>query len=475
MKSFDSPVPTSIVKELFTIAHWFKKVYEGTTNGLTVAWDQFLHYLTDMMEGEAILEAPETYTLPFPASLDATSPIIPWTFECSCTSPIVVFEPDRRALYDQVCSLSASLLRGFSFKAHPEAILLREPAENPTEAAKDNPLDHLILIGGSILGSLVPSLRTGEASILDLTQPGWIATEQNVNKVVRDLEKWCPMITGTIGVIIDLFGNSSVKFRHVDGSLVLPLRVQGKYHLLGDAVVESDDGLRNLLRVVNPILECIKNYPTVVTPPMPRYVFSGCCRDEAHAPNAGEENYSKNMLAGFLHARSVVKNELVRSEALSSFWVMDSPPYIRKDEQDQTVEQKLGLVRQGLGPDGVHLTDLGLSVLLQNMSNAMVKALLKRDRAEQARAEDAAQITVSGGTFYWRGFTSPRGSVKRPATRGGTSRGGGPSRGGGAIRGGMTIRGGGSNRGGGASRGYGGSFGGGPKGRATPYDRNIKK
>jgi len=74
---------------------------------------------------------------------------------------------------------------------------------------------------------------------------------------------------------------------------------------------------------------------------------------------------------------------------------------------------------------------------------------------------------VLGTVYYWRGFAFPKGSGKRPAAAGRVGRVGGTSRGGGSGRGG--------GGGGGRDRGFGGSFGGGPKGRATPYDRNKKK
>jgi hypothetical protein len=423
-----------------------------------------LAYLIELKEGEAVLEVPERSTLPFPASLDVTSPITPWPFETFCTSPILVYEPDRRGLYDQICNLSTSLFRGFSFKAHPVAILLREPAAKAIEDAKDDPvLAHVIVIGGSNAGKLIDSLRTGEANILDLTQPEWIPTEQNVQKVVGELDKWCPMMSGTIGVILDLFGNASVKFRHVDDSLVLPMRVMGKHHLLGDVVVETDEGLRNLLRIVDPIFEKIREYPTVVNPPMPRYIFGGCCREATHAPNSRSDNYPQDMLNGFAHARSVMKTEMVSRESLNCFWMMESPSFIERADGQVTMQDKLEQVRLGLGPDGVHLTDRGLNNLLQNMSDAMVKALHKRDMKVRERKDDTAPVIVSGTVYYWRGFASPKGSGKRPPASG---RGGGPVRGGGSGRGGG---------GGGRGKSFGGSFGGGPKGRATPYDRNKKK
>jgi hypothetical protein len=55
-------------------------------------------------------------------------------------------------------------------------------------------------------------------------------------------------------------------------------------------------------------------------------------------------------------------------------------------------------------------------------------------------AEAAASISVTGRRFFWRGFSSDRGSACRPANRGGASgtrgRGEARGRGGGATRGG---------------------------------------
>jgi len=99
------------------------------------------------------------------------------------------------------------------------------------------------------------------------------------------------------------------------------------------------------------------------------------------------------------------------------------------------------------------------------MSDAMVRALQKRDTIVRERTI-TAPVVVLGGVYYWRGFTSPKGSVKRPAPMSGTSHGGVTSSTGGQSRG---------RGGGGHGRGFGGSFGGGTKGRATPYDRSTKK
>jgi hypothetical protein len=73
----------------------------------------------------------------------------------------------------------------------------------------------------------------------------------------------------------------------------------------------------------------------------------------------------------------------------------------------------------------------------------------------------AASSSVSGKTYYWRGFVSDRGSVSRPAAHRGRGRGG---RGGnsGPGRGDQQI---GGHRGGGS--------GGSGRARPTPYQRSV--
>jgi hypothetical protein len=93
------------------------------------------------------------------------------------------------------------------------------------------------------------------------------------------------------------------------------------------------------------------------------------------------------------------------------------------------------------------------------MSLAMSTVLDRMSKFSKEEKISAAPIFVSGGSFYWRGFTSPVGSVRRPT----------PAT--------QNIRGGRSGRGR-ASSGFGGSFGSGTRNRGghggTPYDRFSK-
>jgi hypothetical protein len=89
----------------------------------------------------------------------------------------------------------------------------------------------IILAGASILGSLKPIFEANGAVIIDLTKPGWMATESNIDALQKELNAFAD--SEDTAVIFDLFGNSAYKFKHVDGTLVLPFKVGGGLSLSG--------------------------------------------------------------------------------------------------------------------------------------------------------------------------------------------------------------------------------------------------
>ena len=145
------------------------------------------------------------------------------------------------------------------------------------------------------------------------------------------------------------------------------------------------------------------------------------------------------------------------SGTLRHFWVLESLSCL--GSVPDSLADKLAGLRHSLGQDGVHLTDHGFNNLYRNMSQAMATVLERRSKVSKDDTVSAAPIFVSGGSFYWRGFTSPVGSVRRPTPKN--------------IRGGHSGRGRGDR--GRGLRGVGGSFGGGSRNRGghggTPYDR----
>jgi hypothetical protein len=68
------------------------------------------------------------------------------------------------------------------------------------------------------------------------------------------------------------------------------------------------------------------------------------------------------------------------------------------------MQEKLNQLRASLGPDGVHLTEVGRMHLFNNL----VKVILDMKSGTLGRppktAVAAASSSVTGKTFYWRGF-----------------------------------------------------------------------
>jgi hypothetical protein len=71
-----------------------------------------------------------------------------------------------------------------------------------------------------------------------------------------------------------------------------------------------------------PLLFELQKYNKIILPPLPHYLFRGCCPDYGHAGNVSEEGYLKEMLEGLTHLRSVLKKQIV-SIGLDRVWVSE--------------------------------------------------------------------------------------------------------------------------------------------------------
>ena len=416
-----SALPGNLFGELLILHTWFKSVYAGTTTGLTSCWDKYAAALLEFSEGAGSLDQAEIKTLLLPANLDVNSGPHTVRFSTSSTSPAIIFGFDRKTSHELLLSLASSLRRGLSIAIHPEAILEREPALN-CEGAKDPGKNlTIILAGASNLGRLRPIFESQGATVIDLTKPGWMATPANIESLRSELAALADL--ENCAVVFDVFGNSAFKFKHVDGSLVLPFRVGGgEFHFLGDISLDTDRSVGELIENLKPLFALAKKHFTVIMPPLPRYVFCGCCLDRFHSTNVGEEGYSAQILEATLHFRKLVKTSLVGNEDLGQFWVTDTLACL--GSIPPTMPEKLNQLRASLGTDGVHLTAEGRMHLFNNLAKTILDMKSGSLGRPPKPAVAAASSSVSGKTFYWRGFVSDRGSVSRPAAHRGRGRGG---------------------------------------------------
>jgi hypothetical protein len=143
----------------------------------------------------------------------------------------------------------------------------------------------IILAGASNLASIRPIFESNGAVVIDLTKPGWMITESNVESLKSEISALSTM--EDVAIIFDLFGNTAYRFKHVDGSLVLPFRVGGGYHLLGDIHVVSDTGIGELVSLVKPLFVLCALFLTVIMPPSHATCSLGAAGKAAIPPTWG--------------------------------------------------------------------------------------------------------------------------------------------------------------------------------------------
>jgi hypothetical protein len=75
------------------------------------------------------------------------------------------------------------------------------------------------------------------------------------------------------------------------------------------------------------------------------------------------------------------------------------------------MQAKLEALCLSLGPDGNHLTDQGCFHLFHGLEKTVLDLREGKLGKPPKPAEAAASSIISGRSFYWRGFTSDRGST----------------------------------------------------------------
>jgi hypothetical protein len=142
----------------------------------------------------------------------------------------------------------------------------------------------------------------------------------------------------------------------------------------------------------------------VIVPPLPRYLFSRCCRDKNHCTNAMDSGYAEQLLSGFLRLRNDLIKLLVQS-GLTDFKVLDAC-CTTDCKQTADIPERLSSLRETACQDGVHFSTTGYKHLAERATSCL-KGLLTRPKTKK-----------KGGTYFWRGFRSPNGSDVPRSSRG---------------------------------------------------------
>jgi len=420
--------PGALAQEISYLACWFARMYAGSTQGLPDCWAK----LTRMTAALTTSDQPATAyaTVSMPVSLSPDAPLTTIRFRSNQVRHVSTSGLDVKATEELVLALLTSLQKTLGIDCTPGDTPVRIPANE--QRRKEN-IGKLIVIGASNMRRCIPALQQLGYEVLDLTNLDWNGSDEAVARVVSAIDELAqdPATLCGSAFVLDLFSGISYRFAQADGGLALPMKVGGRFHLLGNLDVCADAGLKKSVSRFFDLLRKIdsKEIPMVVLPPLPRYLAGGCCPNTTHAPNAADGAHSESFLQKIMHMRSEIRKALTGS-GLRNLWVPD-PVHGMTGRTGERVgggatagmsvpDMAAELIMLMLG-DNVHFTPLGYTRLAGEI-DAGVKLAVKKQVSAAVIFSGPGSSDFTGTergaskTFFWRGFISRHGAARPKAT-----------------------------------------------------------
>jgi len=132
------------------------------------------------------------------------------------------------------------------------------------------------------------------------------------------------------------------------------------------SIEETISGLRTALAVID-------NANKIFIPPIPRYMFGGCCADSSHAPNTREPEHAKDTLTDHTRIRNKLKQCIItKGKSNSNTRILDVINALAEDQNSPT--DKIKALRTHTSSDNVHLTTHGYHLLAKAIAGTTFTA-----------------------------------------------------------------------------------------------------
>jgi hypothetical protein len=135
-----------------------------------------------------------------------------------------------------------------------------------------------------------------------------------------------------------------------------------------------------------------------VIPPLPRFMFSGCCSQPGHSGNVQKDGHAQKLLTDTIGLRNCLK-KFVASLGLGNCRVLDSC-CVTDCATTANITVRLDALRTVTANDSVHFSSVGYDNLVRNI----LRESITRDVSGDKRP-------LSSKTHFWRGFRSTVGAA----------------------------------------------------------------
>jgi hypothetical protein len=417
--------PGSLARDINMLASWLGRVYANSTTGVLDTWKLLLQ-LTDAKCVEASVS--EHIKIPLPSSISVGS-IQSHTFVFRSSCPASLPGLDRKATEELILALIETLNRDFSANINLSVVLANNWAgKTDTMDHSDDEADgdtdshrHIVLIGGSNMKKLVPLLIELGYNVTDLCEPSWLATLGKIDDIIATLNTLC--LEPGYTLVIEPFSNSTYRYKQFDGTMAMPFRTSKGHHMGGDIGTCDEDSFLRILSAIDAVRTDDCAGIKIFVPPLPRYIFRGCCDNSSHSTNVKQENYALSLLQETMRFRGILKNALLK-QVEENFFVLDSVGAVlgvTPGSNRGPAAEVLSDLEAVFKDDSVHFTDVGYRYL----SNTIMAAIEGvHDGTLTKTRQPGDSISGSGGgpastrgsrtSYFWRGFSSPVG-IAQPA------------------------------------------------------------
>jgi hypothetical protein len=298
----------TVGRQLIELAAWFSIVYANSIAYPKNAWKKLVTSLS--LNDEVGQDHTNTilYTVAMPRSIiDRT--LVPYNFHHS-SSHSTTHGIDAEATRELLCALLDTLQSDFGSSANSEELVLGEPAGGGVAEPNPSKKPRVIVIGASHCSRMCRELRMRNVDVIDLSVPGWMPTDGNVAKLIDDIS-----ILGNIDdciSVVDVLSNVTYRYEQYDGSLALPVKNDGIYHMNGKVQVCSRETVINTFLKTKGIFDSLPGQK-IVLPPIPRYLFTPCCDNASHCTETGTPEHVQSPIESTLAIRRHMQDGLLKA------------------------------------------------------------------------------------------------------------------------------------------------------------------
>ena len=153
-------------------------------------------------------------------------------------------------------------------------------------------------------------MRAKGLNITDLTEKNWHLNTKNLAQLVSRIQESSADALSVL--VLDLFGNTSIRFQQADDTLSLAVKLlgEGGWLLLWDVIYTPDDILREQVKSLSCLEINLKNRAKIFIPPTPRFVFGSCCSSNTHSTNTNTSLHPQHALADHTRQRHSISKTL---------------------------------------------------------------------------------------------------------------------------------------------------------------------